>query len=250
MDHCLLTEPETSQVRCVVVSDDEWLRRGLSDGIRSTPRLELVDGLDHQAALARGDRWADADVVIAEAVGVGDGFDRYSGVKVVQRIRQHQERHVRIIMLIEDSNDLLRKRLSEAGVDCCYRRGEIASVDSLVDAVNRPDERCRPDHLDTMALARLGVTRSSRINDGLDYIQASGLEGSIFLGPARSGPNLSRRRAISARANFARIARVAPVPTGSGAVVERTLPSWRQLVEIVDRARGADLNPTALSGAR
>ena len=153
-------------------------------------------------------------------------------------------------MLIANGNDLVGQRLSEAGADACYYRDEIASLESLVDAVMRPQQAFTTGRLGRMALARLGLSRSSRINDGLDYIRSSGLAGAMFLDPARSGPNLSRRRAISARANFARIARVAPVTTGSGALVERTLPSWRQMVEIVDLSRGADMSPSVTAGVQ
>ncbi len=228
----------------VVVDDDEWVRRGLAEGVRSSERLHPLGALDHAEAAAWND-WRHVDVALVDAYCDGDDrFDRFPGVGVVERIRRFRSPAETLVIVISGhlTNDLLRLRMAEAGADFFYGRNEVRNLWSLEGSILHPESARRADRGDPLALARHGLRSTSRLNCGLAYLRDRGL-GPAFGSPVRDETVLSRRRAISVRAQVADMVGIRSTAAGSGAFVERVLPSWRQVFDLVNEARGNSAPP-------
>lgn len=227
--------------RVVVVEDDEWRRRGLADGLRQLGgALTVYAALDFDAALDFAE-WSDVDIALVDTIWREDSWDHFNGLKVGAAIKAATKtsagdaQPVAVLLTGTDVNDLLVIRAAEAGFDFVYRRDEVGCVDDLERVVLAPDLARSPGRIaDFSALRRLGLSFSSRLNAGLTFLEENGLTCHVS-----GAQTLSRRRSITLRQRLAEMIGIRASGTASAATVERTLPSWRQVQQIVDLARGA-----------
>jgi hypothetical protein len=227
----------------VVVHDDEWCRRGLVDGVEELGGvLSTQAALDQKGALAFDD-WAAIDVVLVEATGGSAGWDRFAGLGVAEAIRKQSPLPSTVVTLLvnDPCTDLLVLRAAEAGADFVYPHSAIADLEQLERLLLTPDLARTPGRtVDHQTLRRFGLSYSSRLNAALAFIQEHGLSSVFSDGGIQ---RLSRRQSITTRHRVSEIMRVRPVGPVTGTTVEPSMPSWRQLKEIVDLARGASLVP-------
>jgi len=224
--------------RVVVVEDNEWRRRGLVDGLR-----QLGGALTAYAAMpleeALGfNHWDQVDIVLVDAAWRRDHWDRFFGLRVGDAIRAclPEPAPVTVLLVGHEANHLLVVRAAEAGFDFVYQRAGVRTIDDLERMVLAPDLGRSPGRIaDFPALRQLGLSFSSRLNAGVAFVEENGLAGQLADGPTA----LSRRRSITVRQRIADLVGIRPTGPASAATVERTLPSWRQVQQIFDLARGA-----------
>ncbi|MEQ1785443.1 MAG: hypothetical protein ABL966_00195 [Acidimicrobiales bacterium] len=231
--------------RVVLVEDDEWSRRGLRDGLADLDSFDPIFALSHAEATASGPEWHRAELTLVGAEGGSDRFDRFTGVRVVQEIRAHCTRRENVVVVLAGGapNPLLHLRAAEAGADHVIRREDVPDLAHLEAALLRPGDGIRFDPEVRAYLKHFGLSPSSRLNAGLAYVEAAGLAGTMGqLGP-RDAQSITRRRAISTREAFTRIVGVQAVDSGSGAITQRLLPSWKQVTTVIAMARGATAPP-------
>lgn len=224
-------------VTVAVVDDDEWRRRGLVDGIR-----ELGGGLNVVAAGPRDSSTelpaVAAGVVVVAADPAVASWDRYVGVRTAGEVRHRLGSAPTVIVLTDDlRNPLLPVRAAEAGADHLYPRSEVSDLVSLQAMLVLPSPERRPAALVDLALIRtLGVSFTSRLSAGLVLIEQAGLTG-LFDDPPSLRP--TRRRSITLRRTLASTMRVRAAGPVTSASNQPTRPTWHQLRQLVDLARGA-----------
>lgn len=190
-------------------------------------------GATHLGSAPHDDLGLDGvDVAVVDLLGPPGGFDRVHGLAVVRAVAPHVPRVLACAPAV--AGPVVALRAVRAGADCLVTPAELATRLAPAGAARRVEGAATG--LDAAALARLGLSRSSDPDAGLDLIAEQGLEGA-FTGE----DTLSRRRTITVRTALAQRIGVVPLAAGSGAVVDRRLPSWAQLREVVDLARGAHL---------
>lgn len=219
-------------VRVAIVDDDPWVARGRAAAIDATDGLQTVAVLTPAEALTMSaEDWSAPDVVIIDAHEDNEEFDRFVGVGVVQHIRRlvGAERPRIVVITGHVFNDLLRLRMAEAGADFFYAHTDVRTADDLRRVALRlpGDETDVPD-------GRLAATGSPRINETIGWAERH-LGEAAFVDESQKALPVSRRTIITARQRLSGL--IEPrAGTGAG----RELPSWRRVVEYVDRARGKD----------
>jgi CheY-like chemotaxis protein len=204
-------------MRIAVVDSDEWVRRGRVDALRSVHGVVVVRSDSAAEALRWSEEWDDVDVVLVSAARTPSGFDRFPAVGVVESVRLRRSKgQTRVVAVAEQSDrDLLRARLGEAGADFMYSTGQLRTVPELLDA------------LQGHASAAL-TPRPSRLNATLAFISAVGLEDAFMPGQPQKQLALSRRQVITLRRRLSQFLGLLEPPP------------WRDLVEQINRARGAE----------
>lgn len=187
------------ELKVVVVDDDEWKREGMSSRLDATREVDVVASVDQdEAALWPHSRWRDIGAVVVDVYddrATGEiGTDLYSGVKVVERVRDLPVRCLAVTP--HCAHPLVRLRLQHAKPDYCYHRFQLASLDQLIEAVRFPDREHRLPELATGEVARLGA-RKLRTNDLVRVFEASVLHGKL---QATSGLKQLDRAGVSRRA--------------------------------------------------
>lgn len=212
-----------------VVHPDEWVRRGWVSGLselgvkaRSWPSLSRPAEAEYRPE------------VVFVHIGDGPGWDRYSTISEVQAsgLTDGSARVVAVVPAL--SNPLLRLRLQEAGVREAVMPVDLADMDGLRRALE--SEAASPSLLPA-ELRAFGLKPTAALNDCLAWVQ-----GSEAAAVVDGELDLSRRRLISLRTRIASMLQMEPWAAGSGAIVERRVPSWRQVIAVLNMARGA---PTA-----
>jgi CheY-like chemotaxis protein len=227
--------PDTPKIRIVVVDDDLWIRTGRTTALESAG-LQVLAACDHDQALSNRELWSDVDVALVDAWDGREDWDRFPGVAVVEAIRLVRSKEETLVIVISGhiTNDLLRLRMAEAGADFFYGHDELRSPGELVRAIRRPDDARRVRPTDSGELAALGVSSSSRINAALDYIERHGLMGAFRPRTSQKALPVGRRTLITTRRRLSEIARI----TQSRPASTNTVPQWRQVARLVNRARG------------
>jgi DNA-binding NarL/FixJ family response regulator len=230
----------SSTRRVVIVDDDAWMRRGRESWLLEAEGVEVLASLSPQEAMHYAG-WQECDVALVDAWDDRETFDRFPGVRVVERIRQERTREETIIVVISGHvlDDLLRLRMAEAGADFFYGAGEVPDLDTLLQVIKEPAETRRVTPGDPLRLAPWGLNPESRPNAALQHIVDKGLEEAFTPGAPQREVSLSRRRIITARQRIATLAKMHPAAsTRSGRPLRA--PEWRAVVRFVNRARGAD----------
>lgn len=220
-----------------VVDNDEWRRRGLVDGIRELNELQVARacGRDEAGQL----RSAELEVVLVAAESIAPGaWDRLVGLRTAGDVRRFLDRTATVVVLADDlSNPLLPVRAAEAGVDYLYARSDVSDLVALQTALTAPSPQRRPAELiDFERIRSLGVSFSSQLSEGLIMIEHRGLTG-LFDDPP--SVHLTRRRSITLRRALARAMAVRAAGPVSAARNQSHCPTWHQLRQVVDIARGA-----------
>ena len=216
-------------MRVVIVDDDVWVRAGRQAVLEQADGVELVAATDHTAA--RRWPWHDIDVLVLDAHDPDAGFDRFAGVAVAAAARRASSSTRIVVLSGHTHNDLLRVRMAEAGADEFYPHRQIASPEALVALVHRP--RSRPVDVAT-SRERAGISPDARVNDAVEWA-AENLGTEAFDATTQASSGTSRRRFITARRRLSSMIGIEARPSSAA---RRTLPPWRDLARLVDRARG------------
>ncbi|OWY63072.1 hypothetical protein B7486_55050, partial [cyanobacterium TDX16] len=124
------------------------------------------------------------------------------------------------------------------------------TIADLLAAVRAPDSARRPDHGE--ACRRIpGLSGPTKVNEVLRQLQQMGLSDAFEPGVAQCETRFSRRQHINARELVHTAARLdADARRRTGGRQQRGIvPSWREVVEFVNRARGVELRTAAAWGA-
>jgi hypothetical protein len=164
-----------------------------------------------------------------------DGFDRCSGLLDVARLSLVLPPERIVAIADHRVGPVVRLRARQSGAGALLEGGP-PTVAALRDAIAGDGGR----EVDRTALAALGLRPTSRPAAALQLIADRRLEAAFDAPPVLAASGLSRRRAITVRQELSRAVGIELTDTGSGAVIERKLPSWRQVHAVVSAARGAD----------
>jgi len=230
--------------RVVVLDDDELLRRGECSAFREADDFELVGCAATSEAVTWTEQWEDVDVVVVDAYDPRHGFDRFVGVEVVDHLRSLDlpTQPEVFVVGVQSDNPYLTVRLAEAGADHVHRREGIRSAAELLDAVRHPDPGRRPDA--ELACSRIpGLRGPTRINRLLRLLADDGLDLAFEPGVPQAASGFSRRKHIYVRElvhHEAQLGAASRHRTG-GRQVRGVVPTWREVVDFVNRARGLEL---------
>jgi CheY-like chemotaxis protein len=215
----------------VIVDDDVWVRRGRAAALADAG-IEVQE-MSHQDALAH-DGWGAYDIALLDAYDEDAGFDRFTGVRVAERIRAAAGgERVRVVVVTGHTlNDVLRLRFADAGGDELYSHAELRSPEALVAVVRTPlaERVVRPSAED---LAAHGFGAHARPNQALRWVEDHGMEQAFAPGVPQKSLPVTRRRLITARR------RVSAMLGATGARGHDGV-EWREVVRLVTQARGAD----------
>ncbi len=177
--------------RVIVVDDDDIIRRGSGEVLADHPDIEVTALLTHKEALQWSD-WSLPDVVIVDAADERESTDQFPGVGVVERIRRGDGDRQPLIVVITGHffDDAVRRRMREARADFFYHRSEVQDAGALHAAVLQSGvgrDGGVPEPRDPEAQFRLGVTATTRVNEGVTTALTLGLH-------APAGKDRSRAR--------------------------------------------------------
>jgi DNA-binding NarL/FixJ family response regulator len=224
------------------------MRRGQCSAFAEAEDFELVGCASTSEAVAWDHEWRGVDVAIVDAYDPRRTFDHFVGVEVVDHLRSlrlEQQPEVFVVGL-QAGNPYLTVRLAEAGADHVYRRDELGSAADLLAAVRRPDGGRRPDP-GAACLRIPGLQGPTRINRLLRLLAEGGLDRAFDPGVTQAASGFSRRQHINVRQlvhDEAQLDATARHRTG-GRQVRGVVPTWREVVDFVNRARGAELRAPA-----
>ena len=243
-----MAELGTTVRRVVVLDDEELMRRGQCSAFVEAGDFELVGCASTAEAVTWDEEWCGVDVAIVDAYDPRRRFDRFVGVEVVDHLRSLAlERQPEVFVVgLWGGNPYLTVRLAEAGADHVYRRDELRCAAELLAAVRRPGGDTQPDS----GAARLripGLQGPTRINRLLRLLAEGGLDRAFDPGVTQSTSGFSRRQHINVRELVhaeAQLDAAARHRTG-GRQVRGVVPTWREVVDFVNRARGAELRAPA-----
>jgi len=217
-----------------VVISNEWYRRGMATAIAECAHHRVAAVADHRDAMACTGALAGLDLVVVDAFSRPDDWDRLGGANVVARLKAALDPPKVVALLPSDPYGIAELRMLEVGADRLIDRAAVTDAADLRHLVlggrstgSSPREladRLRP----------LGLTTRSRPGAGLELVREHGLADE-FDAPE---PSLSRRQTITIRTRLSEAMGMAPIPAGSGAVITRVLPSWRQVCDVIQAARG------------
>jgi DNA-binding NarL/FixJ family response regulator len=222
-------------IRVAVVDDDDVSRRGLVELLGEQPDVHVVAALTHLEAVTWTQRWDVVDVAIVDACDERRSDDQFPGVSVVEGIRARRSRdETRVIVRTgQFFDDAVRRRMREADADYFFHRSELQDVSALRAVVLHP-ERFRsgvPDVADPSGMLRLGVGRTTRVNQAV----AAAVEGGLV--EAVSDRSTGSRSLARRRHSFNQTARLCPM-NSDGTVPDRnqTDPSMPQIARFLQWA--------------
>lgn len=207
-----------------IVDDDLWVREGRAGALRDRGH-PVVWVSSHVDALER-ERWDDVEVLLVDAHDPDAGFDRFVGVSVVERVRARGGDRTRVVVLTGHLlNDLLRIRMADAGADELYHHGAVRSPDDLVALVSGP----LPIEPTPPPASRPGSDLTGAVRWAERELGEEALRSDL----SQKALPVSRRHLITARQKLGRM-------TGLSATGDRSAPEWRRVLDLIDRARGAE----------
>lgn len=225
----------------VVVDDDDISRRGFGEVLADHDDIDVVGMFSHEAAMRWDGPWRAVDVVIVDAADERRTDDHFAGVAVVERVRRMSDDRSPVIIVVTGHffDDAVRRRMREADADFFYHRSELQDAASLHAAVLRPDAARVgvPDVRDPEALFRLGITPSSRVNDGVRAAGDMALSTEPD-GGARSRPRTRLRQVLNRSARLNPVNRDGTIPDR-----EQQTPSFPQIERFLEWATRAKRDP-------
>jgi hypothetical protein len=230
-----------------LIDDDEWVRRGRAVALEGCPEVELALVVSTGEVLGRGGSgeemvWEGIDAVVVDPYLGPARFDRYGGVAAVEQIRASDGGEAPGIVAVSErvGDPYLRARLAWAGADYAYCRFEVGDVGSLLNVIAFPDGQHRlpsGDHV----LYLPGVRAGGRPGELLRLLEEEGVGHAFTPGLAQLDSGLSRRTIIRLRKLAAEVGGIetAPHRRCGGPADLGALPTWREVVDQVNRLRGA-----------
>lgn len=194
-------------------------------------------------ALAWDDEWDGVEVVVLDAYDAGEPFDRFSGVRLVQHLRDRGDRCEGPKVVVVSgcaANPFLRLRMAQAGADLLLSKAEVDAAVLLRAAEGAMAEPKR-------AGSPADLPRASGLNGLLEDLRRRDLAGAFRPGLTQDATGLSRRQVMALRREVQARGGLEPDPTlrGGGPGVRGAVPTWRAVVDYVNRARGAELRGPA-----
>lgn len=167
----------SERLSLVIVEDEVWKREGMVANLAAHGGFEILAAVNHDEAFEwPRSRWSDIDVALVDVYddhAPGEvGTDLYSGIRVVERMRDLPIRCVAITPSC--AHPLVQLRLTQAAPDFCYHRYELRSLDVLATVLAWPDRARRPAAPDPHLLRRLGA-RELRANELVSAFETSPL---------------------------------------------------------------------------
>ncbi len=228
--------------RVVVVDDDLWVRRGQAQALATVEGIVMVADVALAEAVGWTDHWDEVDVVLVDAYDDTAGFDRFLGASVVEAIRRRRSQEETLVVVISGrvDDDHLRLRMAEVGADFFYNRDEVRDLARLATVILDPSEQRRVTPGEGWRLAGRGLSTTSCPHRFLRWLHDQGLEDAFRPGVGQEATGLSRRRIMGIRSAAARIGGLRPSPSrlGGGPRRKGDDPTWREVVDFVNGARG------------
>lgn len=228
----------------VVLDDDDLVRRGLASVFAEADGFSVRAAAPLAEALAWSDEWDGVEVVVLDAYDAGEPFDRFSGVRLVRALRERDgaagERATVVVVSGCAANPFLRLRMAEAGADLLLSKADVDAAVLLQAAEGAMAEGKR-------AGPTRGLHRASGLNGLLEDLRRRDLAGAFRPGLTQDATGLSRRQVMALRREVQQRGGLEPDPTlrGGGPGVRGAVPTWRAVVDFVNRARGAELRGPA-----
>jgi hypothetical protein len=216
-----------------VVADDIWWRTGVSHFLNSTNEFNVFDAQPQDCGSAQ---IAQSDVVLfsVECVDTSQ-WDHFAALTCFEALRETNPSVIAVST--RPLGQLARLRLLEAGVTAVALRKTLNSLDDLRHAIENPDSPKYQLSVDPLALKRVGLRPSSRINAGLKYLQDAGYADLFERGSSTESTGLSRRALITLRSIVSDIIDLRATDDAASPIVQRTVPAWRDIVDVVNRSR-------------
>ncbi len=194
--------------------------------------MSLADAAHHGAVGTL--RPEDADLLLV-AMDT-EGFDRCGGLLDVPALTASFGAHRVVVLADHAPGTVVRLRAHHAGARHLLRDGDLRTdtLRSIAAGSAAPLERHDP-----RGLRALGLGPTSRPGAALAYVVEHELQDAFEGSPTIEASGLSRRRTITVRQHLTDAVGIEPVEGGSGAVLERSLPGWRQIHAVVSAAREA-----------
>jgi DNA-binding NarL/FixJ family response regulator len=166
------------RVRVAIIDDDDIQLRGMSEYLADRPEIEVVGMLNHHEAMLWDAQWDDVDIALVDAADPTQVADQFPGVEVADRIRRRRSSQQTKVIVVTGHffDDAVRRRMREAGADYFYHRPELHKKDALYEAVLNPEAARAgvPADRDPDSAIRLGVGRSSRVNEAVRLTRSEG----------------------------------------------------------------------------
>jgi CheY-like chemotaxis protein len=224
-----------------LVEDDEWIRRGLADGLTELPCVAEVRAFDHGELRDRSPHWSEFQLVIVGSGWDPSSWDRYRGIEVARSIREAGLARPPVVVVRQRKrlHEVAQLRFFEVGAHAMWSRDDVLSHADLASAlVQLPRLEPGAGSIYRQPAVRcLGVTSRTKIDAGLQYVIDHDLCGLI---DGCGDGFFSRRQLITLRSKLSKLMGLDPIASGSGAVVNTTLPSWRQISTLLYLARGGE----------
>jgi CheY-like chemotaxis protein len=213
------------RTRVAIVDDDDIQRRGMAEYLADRPEVEVVGILDHSDALRWEEEWDTVDIALVDAADPSQLVDQFPGVEVTDHIRRRRSSEQTKVIIVTGHffDDAVRRRMREAGADYFYHRPDLHRKEGLYEAVLFPERANSgvPDDLDFPAIIRLGVGKSTRINEAVKFAKNS---------EAHTSRSHRSRAWNTYRRTFNQVARLQPMNTdGTPPDREQTEPSMTQI---------------------
>jgi DNA-binding NarL/FixJ family response regulator len=223
-----------------VIENNELVRRGQCSAFSEADDFELVTCASLDASVCWTTEWSGIDLVVLDPFDCHQVFDRFAGVSVVEAIRAQRLDPGPLVLVVSGvaDNPYLIARMAEAGADFLYHRTSLEDARSLRYAARHPD----PGPL--AAPAEITCSRVVRsLNTLLAQLQAEGLEEVFAPGLSQAETGLSRRANIRIRHLVADLGGLEALPARQTGGPSRrgVVPTWREVVHFVNRARGFEL---------
>ncbi len=166
-------------LRVVVVDDDEWKRRAMADRLDATDEFKVVGATDQDAAvLWAREEWAGVDAAVIDVFddrAPGEvGTDMYSGIMVVDRLRDLSIRSIAVTPSC--AHPLVQLRLAQARPGYVYHRYQLANFEQLSEAIRFPARDRKVPEPDPELIRDFGA-RNLRANDVVRAYLVSPLKG-------------------------------------------------------------------------
>ena len=226
--------------RIGVIESDEIERIGRLS-VLANAGCNVVDaGSPEDAAQWSEADWRRFDVLLFGVTPDHGQWDRF-GTLAVAAAAHEAHPNLRMIGLHSTGiHPLIRVRLAQTGLARVWPARLARTAEALVGLVNpRPHEADKPRR---MAPDLYGAVAGPRSDPSavLAYVQAEGLTEVFDHVDTQASTGLSRRAIIRLRRRITHLGDLS-VPSGyatGGPCVDRSLPSWRSVVDYVNSARG------------
>lgn len=217
----------------VVLGEDEWVRRGMASALRDEGGVAVGSGGLDEAGVRRA---IGARLVIVD-VATPERWDRWSGFELLAGIGSGPA-----VVVCSTGADavLFRARAVEVGAVAVHDLRHLRTVEALLRLVADPGAGSLP-FPSPAALATVSVEPGSRPGAALAAVRAAGAEEACGDGLPLMRSGLTRRAALRIRSEVTGTAglRTERAWATGGPERDLSLPTWRELVRFVNRARGA-----------